>query len=522
MADVKNYKIFKNSKFEILTEEGFKNFEGIIVGSNVKKIKITTNKKSLICTPKHKLKIFKDAWKYAKDVKIGDILHGGIIIEDISKFENDDKVYDFLHVEDTHSYYVNGILSKNCLMLDEFAFIRPEIAHAFYEAVSPTISSSRKAKVIMTSTPKGTVGKFYEIYSKGQLGKGHKEWNKWHTNQIMWDEIPRYNINGELDYDGFKEEQIALLGGDLNSWYQEYCCVFHESGAAAINLSLLEELKKKVRKPMFSFDDGDYLVWEEPQQGHIYTIGVDVAEGVGLDYSVAQVLDVTNLTDIRLVAQYHSNMVQPYVYAEKLNKIARGWGRPFMAIERNGPGGQVVDALYEIHKYDNIITYTMTNDKKGMYQKMGIYSHTNSKYTGIMNMKYWVEALRAVTIPDISTLKEYETFRRKDNGTWAAQDGFYDDRLMALVWALIPLETAIAQRYFSILQYDDVGKPRMIKDPNTDFASWLGPLWDFDHSSTVGMGDPMPCILASTPAQLFKTEQSKDMLDFGFQGWTVL
>lgn len=524
MADVqnKNYKIYKNSKFEVLTQDGFKDFHGIIIGKNTKKVKIITDKNNtLVCTPKHKIMLNNEDWVYAKDLKIEDKIWGGSSISEIEYFESDDLVYEFLEVEDTHTYIVNGILSHQCLMLDEFAFIRPEIAHAFYEAVSPTISSSKKAKVIMTSTPNGTTGKFYELYSGGEK-IGTKHWNRWHVSRIMWDEIPRYNLEGELDYDGFKNDQIALLGGDMNSWLQEYCCVFLETGAAAINLSVLEELKKSCKRPLFSFDDGDYIVFEEPIPGHIYTIGVDTSEGVGLDYSVAQILDITDLKDIRQVAQYHSNMIQPYVFAEKLNKVARGWGRPFIAIERNGPGGQVIDALYEIHHYDNIIHYSMNNDKRGVYQKMGVYCHTNSKYTGIMNMKYWIEHLRAVTVYDINTLKEYETFRRKENGTWSAQEGHYDDRIMSLVWALIPLETEIAQKYFSILQYDDVGKPKIIKDPSAEFKDYLGPLWDADSVSMSNYGSPSPSFFGVNPADLYQTQSQKDMLDMGVQGWTIL
>lgn len=525
MADVTEYKIYKNKNFEVLTEEGFKDFVGLIKGKNPNKIKFKFNNgKELICTPNHKFVKLDKIPIFAKNLKIGDILYNNIKILDIYIYTDENPVYEFLEISDTHTYFVNEILSQQCIILDEFAFVRPEIAHSFYEAVYPTISSSRTAKVIMLSTPNGTSGKFYEMYSKAELGEGHKEWNGWKASRVMWNEIPRYNSKGELDFEGFKREAIAGLNGDINSWLQEFCCVFHDSGAMAINATLIEELKSKTRKPIYSFDEGDYLVWEDPQKGHIYSIGVDVAEGVGLDYSVAQILDITDLANIKLVGQYHSNNVQPYVYAEKLNKIARGWGRPYISIERNGPGGQVIDALYEIHKYDNILHYSMKNDKRGMYQKMGIFSHTNSKYTGIMNMKYWVEALKAVDIPDISTIKEYETFRRKENGTWSARDGHYDDRIMAMVWALIILETEITQRYFQIMQYDDVGKPKVIKDVSASYSDYLGPLWDMTSDpNKISLGDPAFSFIGGTPADLLRTSgQQKEMLDMGVRGWTVL
>lgn len=516
MADVKDYKIFKNSNFEILTEDGFKNFEGIIMGKNDNKIKLSANNKSLICTPKHKIMISISKWKYAKDLKVGDVLYNNIIVEGVDHFKNDKLVYEFLEVEGNHTYIVNGILSHQCLMLDEFAIIRDEIADEFYEAVVPTISSSAKAKLILSSTPKGTSGRYYKIYSEAEIGQGNKEWNGWKAEKIMWDEVPRYNKKGELDFTGFKNDQLALFGGDENMWLQEFCCMFLEDGAAALNASVLEKLKTKIKMPKFQFDDGDYLVWEEPVPGHIYSIGVDTSEGVGLDSSVAQIIDITDLTDIRQVGQYHSKSIQPYVFAEKLNQIAKSWGNPYMCIERNGPGGQVIDALYEVHNYDNIVHYSMKNDARSAYQKLGIFCHTNSKYTGIMNAKYWLEHIQSVTIYDVNTLKEYETFRRKVNGTWSAQDGFYDDRVMSMVWALIILETEICQKHFNILAYDAIGKPKIIKDVSAEFSEYLG---IFDTKDNISLSDPSPSFLGINTFNInevnYLDNSDKELLEAG-------
>ena len=242
-------------------------------------------------------------------------------------------------------------------------------------------------------------------------------------------------------------------------------------GTAAINGNLIEKLKAMCCPPKFTFDFGDYMMWEKPKPNHIYAIGVDVAEGVGQDNSVANIIDITDPTNMEQVAKFCTNRLQPYVFAEKLNQIARSWGRPFLCIERNKEGGQVVDALWEIHKYENIIHYTMKNDGRGVYQNLGIFCHQNSKYTGIMNMKYFVEHLEAVKIYDMTTVKEFETFVRKENKTWGAKQGFKDDHIMSLIWALILLEKAIAEKYLEVTEYDDTGKPCRILDPNQELAN---------------------------------------------------
>ena len=124
MADLKEYKVYKNTQFEILTDEGFKDFKGLIVGNNNDRVKLTfTDGISLICTPKHKLMIDTKDFVYAKDSSIGDIVYGNKEIKEVEEYSSEDLVYEILDVKDIHRYYVNGVLSHQCLIIDEMAFI---------------------------------------------------------------------------------------------------------------------------------------------------------------------------------------------------------------------------------------------------------------------------------------------------------------------------------------------------------------------------------------------------------------
>lgn len=124
MADLTKYKCFKNSKYQVLTNDGFRDFKGLIVGSNPSKIRLTfTDDKELVCTPKHKLLTDKEDIVYVQDIAIGDRLYGGIKVIDINTYIDDRKVYELLEVEKTHKYYANGVLSHQCLVIDEMAFI---------------------------------------------------------------------------------------------------------------------------------------------------------------------------------------------------------------------------------------------------------------------------------------------------------------------------------------------------------------------------------------------------------------
>lgn len=373
--------------------------------------------------------------------------------KEVVKLTNGSKI----EVSTTSEDAVRG-KSIDLLFLDEFAHVRKEIAEGFYKSVIPTITSSDSTKLVITSTPKGTDNKYYNIYSEAEKGK-----NGWAYVKIYWHQIPGRD-------EKWKQKVLALINYDEDLWNQEYDILFLEDGTVSINAALLEKMKKGAKKAKYTFDDGDYCIFEEQQEGHIYVFGVDAAQGVFQDWSVAQILDITDPTNIIQSGIYATNKDQPYIFAEKLNQIARSWGRPFLCIESNKEGMQVIDALMNIHQYENIVNYNMDNDKRGYYQKPGIFCHQNSKYTGITNMKYWIEHLEAVTIYDMATIKEFETFIRKENKTWAAKKGFNDDRVMAIIWALIILEKEIAERYLEIREYDDVGKPLRIIDPNADLA----------------------------------------------------
>jgi hypothetical protein len=374
--------------------------------------------------------------------------------KEVLKLVNGSKIF----VSTTSESGIRG-KSVNLLFVDEFAHIVSQIADPFFKSVMPTISSSKSAKIVLISTPKGAQGKFYEIFRDAEKRK-----NGWCAVRIHYSQVPG------RDKDWVKEQQ-ASINYDMDLWKQEFEIEFLESGTAAINQNIIDRMKSEAYPANFSFDNGEYFIWKEPEPNKIYTIGVDVAEGVGQDFTIAVILDITDLDNIEMCAIFASNKIQPWMFAEKLNQIARSWGRPFLCVERNKEGGQVIDALLNVHNYDNIITFAMKNDKRGVYQNPGIFCHQNSKYTGIQNMKYFVETKQSVKIYDTVTIKEFETFVRKLNKTWGAKKGHHDDRVMALVWGLVLLEKDIAEKYLDIIEYDEAGKPSVIIDPNQHLAN---------------------------------------------------
>ncbi len=342
----------------------------------------------------------------------------------------------------------------NALAIDEAAFIEPHLLEEFWSSVIPSISSGKKSKILMVSTPNGIGNKFYEIFSGAEKGtmKG------WKSERIDWWEIPGRD-------EDWKNDMIAALGGSEEKFNQEFGNQFLDDSSSAVGSSVIERFKREKKEAIWTSDDQEYIVFEYPNQNNLYVIGVDVGEGIGRAASVAQVLDVTNLQDIKQVAVYGSTTIEPYHFANKLNLIGSSWGFPPMLIERNNCGAQVIDALYYKHQYEKLVSYAKISEseKYNRTRNMGVLSHTNIKFDGIQNMRYWVNHLECVNINDPTTISEFETFVRQPNGIFKKRsDSFFDDRIMALVWSLFILEPEICEQYFTIAEFDTQNKPMRI------------------------------------------------------------
>ena len=354
--------------------------------------------------------------------------------------------------------------SVNCLILDELAFIEPNLVEPFWNSVYPIISSSKKSKIFIASTPNGTENLFYKLYNGAT-----EDDNGWTPERIDWWEVPGRDEKWQRD--------TVKTMGSPEIFRQEFGNEFLETGESIIDEELIDLLVVNNRQPEHILDGGHYKIWEKPSADSMYCVGVDVGEGVGQAASVAQVLDITDLTNIKQVAVYHNNEISPYNFTTKLYEILQHWGSPPALIERNNCGAQIVDNLKHQIGYENLVTY-MPNLKKPDPNRIGVLAHTNTKYKGVMNMRYWINELNAVCIQDEDTIYELKNFIRYPNGTWKARDGenIWDDRIMSLVWALMILEQSITEQYFEIERFDDNGKPLVLKSMDYGLGSFMSPL----------------------------------------------
>lgn len=391
--------------------------------------------------------------------------------------------------------------SVNCLILDELAFIDNHLVEAFWKSVYPIISSSKKSKIFIASTPNGTGNLFHELYVGAIENK-----NGWHPERVDWWEVPGRD-------EEWKEKTIRTLGS-VEAFQQEFCNEFLQTGESSINEKLFEELKSETKEPEYVYDEGKYMLWDSFRQDHIYVAGVDISEGVGEAASVIQILDITNLRSIEQVAIYHDRNISPYNFTAKLHDILQHWGSPLALIERNNCGAQVVDQLKNTYNYENIVSYGIKNTSNT--NKIGVQAHTNTKYKGVTNMRYWINELRAVKIRDMHTLIELKNFVRYANGTWGAKPGAdnWDDRVMSLVWSLIILENELSEKYFEIAEFDENKKPLKIKQLDYGIKYYVNPASMYNNEKNKNTYIPMPIIMQGN-----NTDDSNDISDLESQGW---
>ena len=338
--------------------------------------------------------------------------------------------------------------SLSCLILDEFAFVAPEIAKQFWTSVTPTLTNNPNARMFVSSTPNGIGNMFHELYEKTIAGK-----NNFALQKVIWSDVPG------RDEAWKKQTIIDDCLGDEEMFAQEYECKFLGASNSPFPQATFDKISKDISDPILRDMDGYLQIWKLPENDRVYTMGVDVSEGVGLDASVVQVLDITDLREIEQVACYANNRIDPTAFTEIVEQIAVMYGRPVMSVERNGCGGQVCDRLYIDKAYPHFVCFGNDSNKKS---RAGINSSQNTRGPAVTNMKYWLSDKRQIIVHDKAFLDSLYHFVRKPNGRWEAETNWHDDLEMSLTWALFPLHRDLVRDYFIVCGEEENGKPQRV------------------------------------------------------------
>lgn len=343
--------------------------------------------------------------------------------------------------------------SCSCLIVDEMAHIPHNTMNEFWSAVYPTVSSSKKAKVLVASTPNGINNLFYTLWSSA-----HKSKSGWGHVEVKWHDIPGRTQE-------WAEQEKLTLG--IDKFEQEYECKFLEGGESPLDEELHNKLHAGCRNPKYELLDGKYKIYEEPDiENRLYCAGVDVGEGVGKCASTICILDITELSEIVQVATYCSNTTGTYDFARELHDIMIQWGKPPLAIERNNCGGTVVTELDKHFNYPRLINWSSSQGQNTNKHLKGVNSQTNTKWNAITNMFYWLRTKQNITLKDIDYLNEFKTYVRKQKGKNYSYEkinnDYFDDRVDAFMWSILTIRDEVVDQYFYVEARDGNNKPLKI------------------------------------------------------------
>jgi len=179
-------------------------------------------------------------------------------------------------------------------------------------------------------------------------------------------QVPEDKIHAKIRFRRYKEREFVASPELL---LQEYPSTPHEafiaSGSTVFNIKALSHMEKLVRDvPTYTIHDNDsrepYVledkhaklkIWDMPEAGEEYVIGADAAEGLeGGDFSVA---DVIRVKDMKTVARFRSQLIDPDQFAHVLDKLGRFYNWALIGPEVNNHGLAVIQRLRDLF-YSNL------------------------------------------------------------------------------------------------------------------------------------------------------------------------
>ena len=330
--------------------------------------------------------------------------------------------------------------SYNVIFLDEFAFIPNHIADDFFASVYPTITSGQSTKVIIVSTPRG-MNHFYRMWHDAERNK-----NEYVPTEVHWSEVPGRD-------EEWKEQTIANTSEQ--QFKIEFECEFLGSVNTLINPAILKNLVYDAPKQRNAGLD----IYETPVKEHNYIITVDVARGLGNDYSAFIVFDTTEFP-YKVVAKYRNNEIKPMLFPNIIWDVAKAYNQAYLLIEVNDIGDQVASILNFELEYENVLMASMRGRAgqivgqgfSGKKTQLGVRMTSAVKKLGCSNLKTMIEDNKLLTC-DYEIISELTTFAQRHN-SFEAEEGCNDDLAMCLVifaWL-------VAQDYFKEMSDNDIRK----------------------------------------------------------------
>ncbi len=370
------------------------------------------------------------------------------------------------------------------LVMDEAAYI--DNGAEVFGAALTALGTGGKATLI--STPKGMDALYYKTYDQAKKKK-----NNFNIIEMKWYEDLRYNKDltwlkeeqVEVEYEFTYESYERMLSDGwkpTSSWYEEMCLGMNNDAkmiAQELDVSFIGsggnviaeehidfQNKNNVMEPKYTLGaENEIWIWEEPQEGHQYIMGVDVSRGDGEDASTIVVIDFTTMEEV----MEYQGKIQPDLLAQIVEEYGEMYKAYTVVDVTGGMGVSTVLKLLEFDykrlHYDNANGKILSARQRELTHfnkdnKIPGFHATNVRLPMISNLEYKIRT-NGVKIRSSRLTSEMKTFVYK-NGRPDHMEGYHDDLLMSLAMALWVVEHS-----FKNLE-------RLEKQNKAMLNSWLG------------------------------------------------
>ena len=349
-------------------------------------------------------------------------------------------------------------LSISLAYLDEFAFVRPNIAKEFWTALSPTLSTG--GKCIITSTPNQDDDQFAQIYR--EAAKAQDEFGNDTENGLGLNGFKSFNADWkyhpERDEEWAEEERNKIGEERFRREHLNEFIAFDETLIDSIKLSLME-----AKQPYAKMGQ---VRWYRPiRKDKIYMSSLDPSLGTGGDSAAIQVYEMPGM---KQVAEWQHNKTTVQGQIKILREILMyietetdGEAEQYYSVENNTLGEAALVVIAETGEEffpGTFISETKRHGNARRFRK-GFTTTHKSKLTACSKLKHWIETDK-LEIASQNLLGELKVFIARGN-SYSAKDGEHDDLVMALI-----LIVRMAQE---IVNYEESAFEYLVNDDDDDF-----------------------------------------------------
>lgn len=316
------------------------------------------------------------------------------------------------------------------------------------------------SEIVFESTPNGAAGSFFERCTAAREGR-----TSYQFVFFAWFENPDYAVPlspGEaIEPKDDRERRLVELGcspeqlkwrrrkiadwnGDVDKFDQEYptdpetCFII--KGRTFFTKEACARMLRLCRDPL-PVDNwrGRLRIWQPPQAGERYTIGVDTSEGIeegGKPLEQQRPDASAAIVRKRSTGEHVATlwgMLRPDALADDLVKLGRLYSLATIAVERNNHGHAVLQWLLLHHRYTNVF--------HDIDERPGWLNTGPRRTTALDNveMAHRCPEKSGYSTPDRALVGQQSTFVIDKRGKPTAAPGAHDDLVLAdaICWDVV-------------------------------------------------------------------------------------